>query len=213
MGRFWILRHCKQCQLQSKLDKNSKEYQDFKEKHIGCKASYRVSAPAMEPEGAVHMFSRSIEKHGLYHTKFYGDGDSKSYLSVKIFTSQLDRSQESLLRKCLYGKTQNQNESFNRVIWDRIPRSTYVGSDVFELRFYDAAAHFNEGSIATCLVLERLGLPQGFFTDELYQELDVSRIDAAEYQLKESTKFSELWRVLATALVRGVCGGKLNLSH
>ena len=43
-------KHCKQCQLQSKLDKNSKVYQDFKEKHIGCKSSYRGSSPAMEPE-------------------------------------------------------------------------------------------------------------------------------------------------------------------
>eukprot|EP00795_Rhopilema_esculentum_P001535 gene1535-15984_t len=309
-------RHCKQCQLQSKLDKNSKEYQDFKEKHIGCKASYRGSAPAMEPEGAVRMFSRSIEKHGLHYTKFYGDGDSKSYLSVKnvyesvgkrveklecighvqkrmgtalrklkkekrelggkgkltekiidkiqnyygiairsnvgnlesmkkailatLFHSASSKennyhsycpdgkdswcgfkvdiaektkkfkpgpglplkvvaemkpvfarlSQESLLKKCLHGKTQNQNESFNRVIWDRIPKSTYVGRDVFELGVYDAVAHFNEGSIATCLVLERLGLPRGFFTDKLCHELDVSRVYAAEYQVKKSTKLS-----------------------
>ena len=40
------------------------------------------------------------------------------------------------------------------------------------------------------LVLERLGLPRGFFTDKLCQKLDVSRIYAAEYQLKESAKLS-----------------------
>ena len=89
-------RHCQQCQLQSKLDKNSKVYQDFKEKHIGCKASYRGSAPAMEPEGAVRMFSRSIEKHGLYYTKFYGDGDSKSYLSVKNVYESVGKKVEKL---------------------------------------------------------------------------------------------------------------------
>ena len=31
-------------------------------------------------------------------------------------------SDESLLEKCLHGKTQNQNESFNSIIWDRIPK-------------------------------------------------------------------------------------------
>ena len=72
-------RHCKQYQVHSKLDKNSKEFQ---EKHVDCKASHKGSAPAMEPEGAVQMFGRSLEKHGLHYTWFYGDGDSKSSSSV-----------------------------------------------------------------------------------------------------------------------------------
>ena len=35
-------------------------------------------------------------------------------------------SDETLLEKCLHGKTQNQNESFNPMIWDRIPKTRYV---------------------------------------------------------------------------------------
>ena len=31
-------------------------------------------------------------------------------------------SEDALLRKCLHGKTQNQNESFNRIILDRVPK-------------------------------------------------------------------------------------------
>ena len=37
----------------------------------------------MEPEGAIRIFKISFEMHGLYYTKFFGDGDSKSYSSVK----------------------------------------------------------------------------------------------------------------------------------
>ena len=37
----------------------------------------------MEPEGAIRICKISFEMHGLYYTKLFGDGDSKSYSSVK----------------------------------------------------------------------------------------------------------------------------------
>ena len=37
----------------------------------------------METAGATKTFGRSVEKHGLYYTSFYGDGDSKAYPAVK----------------------------------------------------------------------------------------------------------------------------------
>ena len=33
-------------------------------------------------------------------------------------------SEDDLLEKCLHGKTQNQNESFNGMIWQRIPKES-----------------------------------------------------------------------------------------
>ena len=54
-------------------------------------------------------------------------------------------SDESLLEKCLHGKTQSQNESFNSMIWDRIPKTRYVSLTQLELEVYDAVAHFNIG--------------------------------------------------------------------
>ena len=46
-------------------------------------ANFRGSAPAMEPEGADRIFRRSVEKHNLRYTEFYGDGYSKSFTRVK----------------------------------------------------------------------------------------------------------------------------------
>ena len=37
----------------------------------------------MEVVGAKRVFERSIEKHNLRYTKYLGDGDSKSFASVK----------------------------------------------------------------------------------------------------------------------------------
>lgn len=39
----------------------------------------------------------------------------------------------AILMKCLHGKTQKQNESFNAMIWNRIPKETYVGFTQFQL--------------------------------------------------------------------------------
>ena len=49
------------------------------------------------------------------------------------------------LAKCIHGKTQNQNESFNSMIWERVPKITYVGKDILDSAVYDAAANFNNG--------------------------------------------------------------------
>ena len=42
-------------------------------------------------------------------------------------------SNKELLSKCLDGKTQNQNESLNGMIWNRIPKNVFVGSGALVL--------------------------------------------------------------------------------
>ena len=42
-------------------------------------------------------------------------------------------SEDALLEKCLHGKTQNQNESFNGMIWQRIPKDIRVNAATFEM--------------------------------------------------------------------------------
>ena len=38
-----------------------------------------------------------------------------------------------LLKKCLHGKTQNANESFNNKVWCRCPKRVFVGHRVFRI--------------------------------------------------------------------------------
>ena len=76
-------------------------------------------------------------------------------------------SNDALLKKCLHGKTQNQNESFNRTIWDRIPKTIYVGKETFQVDVYDAVANFNRSTTATIEVLKQCGIKPGRFTDSI----------------------------------------------
>jgi hypothetical protein len=41
-------------------------------------------------------------------------------------------STDDLFKKCLDCKTQNQNESINAMIWNKLPKVTFVSSDVLE---------------------------------------------------------------------------------
>ena len=57
-----------------------------------------------------------------------GPGLPISIISVVLKLKPIfeELSHEDLLRKCLHSLTQNQNESFNAMIWDRLPKSRYV---------------------------------------------------------------------------------------
>ena len=67
-----------------------------------------------------------------------------------------DLSKPELLEKCLHGKTQNRNESFNGMIWDRVPKTAHVGFDTLEFGMYDAICNFNIGRKASLDILEML---------------------------------------------------------
>ena len=97
-------------------------------------------------------------------------------------------SDKELLRKCLDGKTQNQNEAFNGMIWQRVPKTVFVGTDSFQLWVYDAVAHFNIGSKATIKVFEALGVKPGSFCYAGVNETDRLRIKKANYKSEDKNK-------------------------
>lgn len=95
----------------------------------------------------------------------------------------------SLLKKCLHGKTQNVNESFNNVVWSRIPKNTFVGKDTLELGVYDSVITFNDGNIGRIKVLKDLGFSDyGLHTVSALKDADEARIRRADRAALEATK-------------------------
>ena len=39
----------------------------------------------MEAAAILNMFKRSVSKHGIYYTKYVGDGDSKTFSALSKF--------------------------------------------------------------------------------------------------------------------------------
>ena len=75
--------YCYVCASKNVLKRTNKEqHEAWNLLHQSdCKADYVGSAPNMESTGAVRIFKRSIEKHGLRYVNFYGD--SKSFKIVE----------------------------------------------------------------------------------------------------------------------------------
>lgn len=99
-----------------------------------------------------------------------------------------DLAQPELLKKCLKGKTQNANESFNNVVWSRIPKNVFVGRSVLELGVFDAVLTFNDGYSGRLKVLEYLGIHKGYNTHQSVMDLDQLRIMKAEIATNNMSK-------------------------
>ena len=99
-----------------------------------------------------------------------------------------DLTNDTLLENCLHGKTQNQNESFNGTIWNRVPKDTYVGLRQFELGIYDAVSHFNIGNQATVEIYKKLGMTCDINVLRGLNEGNITRIMNANRKSTEGAK-------------------------
>lgn len=94
-----------------------------------------------------------------------------------------------LLKKCAHGQTQNSNESFNRLIWLRCRKTTFISSDVLKIGAYDACIVFNSGNIGRIHVLEELGIKRGIYTTHILRSIDEARIAKADSAMDNLKKW------------------------
>lgn len=99
-----------------------------------------------------------------------------------------DLSKPDLLKKCLHGHTQNPNESFNNVIWKRVPKTEFVGIETLKLGVNDAVLSFNDGNIAKSSVLKNLGCTLSPNTIDGLKKIDQLRIFQAQKATLAITK-------------------------
>ena len=95
---------------------------------------------------------------------------------------------DELLRKCLHGLTQNQNESFNGTVWNRVPKETYVGLRQFEIGIYDAISNFNMGNVSIVNTFKNLEMHPGYYTKQGCMDANMTRINNANRQLTTERK-------------------------
>ena len=105
---------------------------------------------------------------------------------VKPVFSRL--SEDSLLERCLDGKKQNQNESLNGMIWEHVPKDTFIGSEALQLGVYDAVAHFNSGNQAGLNILSQAGIEPGEFCVVAFRQAGNLTIHKANYKSAETNK-------------------------
>ena len=83
-----------------------------------------------------------------------------------------DLTNRALLERCSNGYRQNVNESFNSLIWIRIPKTIYRSIDSVRLGLFDAVICSNEGYSGRLKVLEMLGIEISHKTSKGCEKLD-----------------------------------------
>ncbi|GFU98287.1 uncharacterized protein TNCV_3005711 [Trichonephila clavipes] len=73
--------YCPPCKRLQTMPRNF-EYESSKADHI-CQCNFTGSASKMEIVGASRIFLRSEKNRRLQYTQYYGDGDSKAFMTVK----------------------------------------------------------------------------------------------------------------------------------
>ena len=79
---------CQKCAFKKSKCENDKEVEEWLLDHE-CDITYVGSSPAMESEGAVVLWGRSIEHHNLRYKWMVSDGDSKAFKSVESVYGEL----------------------------------------------------------------------------------------------------------------------------
>lgn len=83
-----------------------------------------------------------------------------------------DLTHRALLERCANGYRQNVNESFNSLIWLRVPKTVYRSIDSVRLGLFDAVICSNEGYSGRLEVLEMLGIEISHKTRKGCEKLD-----------------------------------------
>ena len=64
--------------------RKTRNFEEWKVNHESqCNSKYSGSAPGMEAEGAIRIFSRPVEKYAVRYLSYYGGGDSKAFEKVE----------------------------------------------------------------------------------------------------------------------------------
>lgn len=121
--------------------------------------------------------------------KTYEHKDSLSYdVMVEIKSIYRALTQTELLKKCLHGHTQNPNESFNNVVWAKIPKRVFMRLDTLRLGIYDAVLFFNEGHSSKLDIYKKLGLSLRAKSVDALREMDIVRQRKSDKAAESITK-------------------------
>ena len=99
-----------------------------------------------------------------------------------------DLSTDELMERCILGATQNQNKSFNSLIWNRCPKVEFSSVDVVETCVSLAVITFNSGMGSLRPLFGRLGMGCGPTTATFLDSKDDGRIWRAEYVDQEMVR-------------------------
>ena len=111
---------------------------------------------------------------------------------LKPLFTRLSRS--DLLKRCLKGITQNQNEAINAVLWKKCPKSVFCGNAKLRNCAAQTVIHWNQGAGGTTTILSGFGIHPGINTVVGFEKENTKRISSAS--VKISSRYRKRRQVL-----------------
>ncbi|XP_036148055.1 uncharacterized protein LOC118647367 [Monomorium pharaonis] len=105
-----------------------------------------------------------------------------------------DLSKQELLERCVGGFNQNNNESYNQLIWKISPKIIPSGLKPIELAAYTSACIFNEGSKTLLQMFEAMGVHSGPNAHQYVITEDANRMRIADDRALQSTREARMLR-------------------
>ncbi|GFW58754.1 uncharacterized protein TNCV_379371 [Trichonephila clavipes] len=119
-------------------------------------------------------FQRAKASNIVYQDKSLGLPQNIVNTIKPVYMDLCDR---NLLKKCLHGKTQNPNESFNAILWQILPKEVFVEHQTLRLGAYIAVVEFNNGFQGLISILNEMGIVSGYYTIRGQKIFDNERIE------------------------------------
>ncbi|XP_025163846.1 uncharacterized protein LOC112590698 [Harpegnathos saltator] len=99
-----------------------------------------------------------------------------------------DLNRPELLNRCKGSNTQNNNESYNGLLWHFAPKHLHSGLKTIELANFFAVAIFNEGFQAILKTFETMGVIIRPSAKDYAEKRDMRRMKVAEKRHREASK-------------------------
>lgn len=100
----------------------------------------------------------------------------------------VDLSRRELLDRCKGNNTQNNNESYNGLLWHFAPKHLHCGSKTVELANYIAVGVFNDGFVAVLKMMTEMGIIIGPTARDYAADRDKKRLCVAEQRHQAASK-------------------------
>ena len=100
----------------------------------------------------------------------------------------LKLSETNLLKRCVFGTTQNPNKCLNSLVWVRCPKQRHHGVKLVRCAVASAVCHFRGGSSCQERVMERLMIPAGRHTKRASMSKDKKRATNAHLATSQKAK-------------------------
>ena len=105
---------------------------------------------------------------------------------------------EELRKKYLMGATQNRNQSLNKLIWARAPKTEFASLAAIEVAVSLAIANFNSGGQGVSSIMKSFGVQAGLLCNAYLASRDVSHLKKntgeGDTGVQEEDKVSGQWK-------------------